>query len=83
METGKRIWVESLLNKEEWKQCKQLYPSSYNLPEPPAEFECEFKWRKNMGNYLTPTQIENINTGIDKLMEFTKKQQKEKQTETV
>lgn len=83
METGKRIWVESLLTKEEWKQCKALYPSSYNLPEPPAEFECDFKWRKNMGNYLTPAQIENINTGIDKLMEHHRLKQSEKQTETV
>lgn len=83
MKEGKPIWVESLLTKQEWKECKRKYPSSYNLPEPPPEFECDFKWRKNMGGYLTPEQIENINTGIDKLMEHHKLKQKESQTETV
>lgn len=77
METGKPIWVESLMTKEEWKQCKQKYPSSYNMPEPPAEFDCDFKWRKGMGNYLTPAQIENINSGIDRIMEKAKLKQKE------
>lgn len=77
METGKPIWVESLLTKEEWKQCKQKYPSSYNLPEPPPEFDCDFKWRKNMGGHLTPVQIENINSNIDKIIEKAKLKQKE------
>lgn len=69
MKTGEPIWVESCLTREEWKKCKQKYPSSYNLPEPPAEFDCEFKWRKGMGAGLTTDEINRINTRIDYLKE--------------
>ena len=68
MKQGDPIWVESLLTREEWKECKQKYPSSYNLPEPPAEFECEFKWRKGMGSTLSPDKIRRINERIDTMM---------------
>jgi hypothetical protein len=72
METGKPIWVESLLTKEEWKQSKQKYPSSFNLPEPPAEYDCDFKWRKGMGVFLTKEEINRINMRIDIMIEKAK-----------
>jgi hypothetical protein len=77
METGKPIWVESLLTKEEWKQCKQKYPSSYNLSEPPVEFDCDFKWRKGMGKNLTSQQIQKFNDDMDVIIKFLTKLQKE------
>jgi hypothetical protein len=80
METGKPIWVESLLTKEEWKQCKQKYPSLYNLSEPPPEFDCDFKWRRGMGKPLTAFEIENINKNIDAILEKAKLKQIQKET---
>jgi len=69
METGKPIWVESCMTKEEWKaRYREGYPSS-TVSEPPAEFDCEFKWRKGMGSKLTADEINRINARIDYLLE--------------
>lgn len=55
---GERIWVESLLTEKELQAC------GFKIV---AMFECEFKWRWDMGKALTPDKINLINTRIDNL----------------
>lgn len=68
MQEGKKIWVESLLTREEWKECYQKFKDgTHNLPEPPEFFDSEVKWRHKMGEGFTPEEIKLINSRLDAL----------------
>lgn len=57
---GPPIWVESLMNVQEWKERVKKYPSS-SVPEPPQYNLSKYKggvWRQGMG--ATPS-IEEMN----------------------
>lgn len=66
MEKGERIWIESVLTKEEYKNYGRKYPAICSGIAP-AEFDCEFKWRKGMGASLPSDQIDLINGRLDEL----------------
>lgn len=64
---GPRIFCESLLSQEEWRETRKKlggFKVHLSYPEP---FECEFKWRWDMGKALTPDKIKLVNTRIDNL----------------
>jgi len=45
---GPRIFCESLLSAEEWEICRKKYSKVFR-DKYPGMFECEFKWRWDMG----------------------------------
>lgn len=66
MQEGKRIWVESLLTDEEYRECAKKYPTTYvNGPVKVPMFECEFKWRWRMGGSSTEEEIKLFNSRLD------------------
>jgi hypothetical protein len=66
METGEKIYVESLLTDEEWKENYKKY-STCILEKKPKFFDSEFKWRYRMGGGLTPAEITLMNTRLEKI----------------
>jgi hypothetical protein len=67
LQLGDPIWVESLMNIQEWKNRCRKYPTSH-LSLPPAEFDSEFKWRKGMGASIPEDKRKLINDRLDILM---------------
>lgn len=66
---GDPIWVESLLTAQEWKEQSKKYSKTYRTETMVSEFECEFKWRKRMGNFSTQDEIKTFNARIDFLID--------------
>ena len=77
---GKRIYVESLMSAEEYKECARKYPNCYNSSERPVFFNSEFKWRYKMGAQMTDEEIRVHNTRLTGLGKAIKKS-KEKNNE--
>jgi hypothetical protein len=73
MEAGEKIWVESILSPEEYKQVSKTYPNCFKNSEPPKIFECDFKWRWNMGASLTQVEISIISKRLDEMLKLVKK----------
>lgn len=65
VQEGKRIWNESLMTLQEWKQCCKDYPQTSHLPKPPDFFKSEYEWRWRMGAGLTSEEIQLINSRLD------------------
>lgn len=72
IQQGERIWCESLMTLQEWKDRVKKYPTS-TQPNPPEIFDCEFKWRWNMGAGLSSQEIKVTSQRIDNLAEYIKK----------
>ena len=68
MKEGKPIWVESLMTTEEWKQMSKKYHATYNSKEPTKEFDCDFKWRKGMGDKVSTQEIAKQNAWVDDML---------------
>jgi hypothetical protein len=68
LEVGDPIWVESLLNKDEYRACSKKYNTYNNTKGPPQMFDCEFKWRYRMGSSLTEKEIQQISDNIDLML---------------
>lgn len=69
MEEGKPIWIESLLTPKEYGEMAKLYPKSYTSGKKPVqEFECDFKWRKDMGAVMAVDRREKMNNNLDYIM---------------
>lgn len=69
MKAGERIFVESLLTEQEWKECKKKYPSTYEDNSAyPIVFECEFKWRHGVGASLSKQEITLINKRLNEML---------------
>lgn len=66
MKEGKPIWVESLMTLSEWKARYKMLSTSIE-PLPPEEFDCDFKWRKGMGQPLSLIEMKRIEAFIDLL----------------
>lgn len=61
METGEKIYVESILTDAEYSECAKKYPSTYpNGSKKPPFFNSEFKWRYRMGVNIPPDEINKI-----------------------
>ena len=71
---GKKIYVESIMTREEWKQRCKNYPNTSHIPEPPEEFECDFKWRKGMGANVSPQEIARVNARIEEMLRTVKQE---------
>jgi len=72
MERGEKIWVESLMTPQEWKERYKTYPTS-SVEHLIPEFDCEFKWRKGIGTCLKSEEIQLINSRIDEILKKVKK----------
>jgi hypothetical protein len=77
MEQGEKIYIESLMTDEEWRQRVRNYPKTSILAMKPSFFDSEFKWRYKMGPSLTKQEIETFNKGIEELRKFLIKMHKE------
>jgi hypothetical protein len=73
VQEGKAIWNESLMTPQEWKERTKKYPGTSSKSNPPEIFDCDFKWRHNMGGSLTTQEIKVISQRIDNLAEYIKK----------
>ena len=65
MKAGDPIWVESLMTPAEYKEAHKLYPTTVLTSSAPAEFDCEFKWRKGMGAVIPKEEIDRVNKNLD------------------
>lgn len=72
---GKKMFVESLLTKEEWNRNMRKYPNTNNMKYDEANKGAtnSFKWRFRMGETLTSLEIGNINRNLDYLLKRVKK----------
>lgn len=68
LEEGPKIWIESLLSPQEWKECKKIHPKTYKLNGPPFFFKSDYEWRHKMGASLDAEKIRNIIGNIDYLL---------------
>jgi hypothetical protein len=73
IQQGEKIWSESLMTLQEWKERSKKYPSTSSQTNPPEMFDCEFKWRHNMGGSLSTTEIRLVSKRIDNLAEELRK----------
>lgn len=62
-----KIYVETLLTPEEWKERYKTYPTS-SVEKYPEFFDSDIKWRYRMGLPLTPIEISRYNKRIDQLL---------------
>lgn len=69
---GKKIYVETLMSPEEWKERTKTYKSS-NVEKYPEFFDSEVKWRWRMGQSLLPEEIKRTNIRLDDLYKLIKK----------
>lgn len=65
---GPRIWAESCLSIEEWKEYYKKYPTVSKFKTPPEMFECEFKWKYGMGKSMSAEDIKRYNSNMDALL---------------
>lgn len=67
---GKPMYVESLMNKEDWNRCMKLYPSTNHLKYDDANKGTtnSFKWRHGMGSTLSGEEIGIINRRLDAVL---------------
>lgn len=62
MEEGKKIYVESVMSDEEWREYgKKFRQSTEKIPY----FKSEFDWRRGMGAPLIAAEIGRINTRLE------------------
>jgi hypothetical protein len=76
---GFPIWVESLMNAEEWRERHRKYPTTSTIKQSISynpEYHKGGKWRAGMGKTLTSSEIDFTNKTIDKLREFLLEQKK-------
>lgn len=70
LQEGKPIWVESLMSPDEIKEYAKKYSTcqASKNGETFPEFDCEFKWRKGMGQPLSKEEIELVNSRLDAVL---------------
>lgn len=67
---GKPMFVETLMNKDEWNTRRKTFLTSHlSWEEAWKDKPNSFKWRKNMGGTLPPDEIKNINANLDYIMQ--------------
>lgn len=73
METGEKIYVESVLTDVEYSECAKKYPSTFaNGNKKPAFFNSEFKWRYRMGGNIPADEIKIMNARLDMILKQVK-----------
>lgn len=69
MESGERIWVESILSDEDYAVTARKYPNTFvKGAKKVQEFDCDFKWRKGMGATLPEAEREARSRYLDILL---------------
>ncbi len=67
LQLGEKIWCESLLTPQEWREQSKIY-STYCTSQPPTPFHSEYRWRQGMGAPLSASEIEIINTRLNEVL---------------
>lgn len=67
MKEVKPIWIESIMSDADYKAYSKKYPSICNGVKP-SIFECDFKWRYQMGNSPSEEEIKVINSRLDAVL---------------
>jgi len=80
---GPRIYIESLLTAQEYKDCAKKYPNTYNTTFPAAYFKSEMDWRYRMGAQMTEAEIETLNDNLEVLKQVLRKLAEEEALEKV
>lgn len=67
---GKPMFVESLMNKDEWNRRMKAFPATSNLKYDEANEKAtnSFKWRFGMGSTLSGEEIGIINRRMDAVL---------------
>lgn len=72
MEQGEKIYVESLLSDEEFREATKLFPNTCHLQKNEF-FKSEFMWRYRMGKSPLEAQSELKNKRMQELLKKVKK----------
>ncbi len=73
---GPRIFVESLLTPEEWRENNRKYPNTCRASYP-VYFKSDMDWRYGMGKGYSKEEISKINANLEEIRKFLKKKQEE------
>ena len=65
VQEGPRIYNESVMTLQEWKDNCKRYPNTCHVTEPPHFFKSDFEWRWRMGGGLTSDEIKLMTKRID------------------
>lgn len=72
---GGKMWVESIMSTEEWKERYKKYPATSTVSEPISFSESIYeggKWRDGMGKGYSAEQIIKMNKETEKLFNYLK-----------